>query len=275
MVRKLAVLVVLATTLIGTLAPTPASSQVPRPNFAVTDCPEITDSIVRLYSAYFLRAPDEAGFDFWVSNSMDGIHNLDSMSDFFAGSTEFLARYGTLSDEQFVDLIYQNILGRAGEPQGRAFWISELTSGNRTRGNVMINFSEGPEYVTRSLTFTPLAGYFNWYPAGTTYQCGFGPGQVTIDPSRFYDIALSNYSTVPQAYDIDVILQGTRQDEIASTVVALSTDAYFNLDPFSNVGSFTMEIAVDSDVAWMVVSSPLPLADDRSGWDPLGTTPMG
>ncbi len=274
MLKKLAILVAFATALVGTAVPSPASAQVARPDFANTACPEVTDSIVRLYSAYFLRAPDQAGFDFWVSNSMSGAHNLDSMSDFFSISDEFNLTYGSLTNTEFVDLIYQNILGRPGEPEGRAFWISELDSGNRTRGNVMINFSEGPEYVVRSQTFTPLAGYFNWYPAGTTYECGFGPGQVTIDPSRFYDIALSNYSNTPQVYDIDSIISGAIQNEIDATVAPLSTDAYFNNDPFSNFGSFPMQITVDASVAWIVVSSPSPLPTDRSGWDPFGSNPM-
>lgn len=39
-------------------ARTTEASNIARPDFAITPCPEITDSIVRLYSAYFLRAPD-------------------------------------------------------------------------------------------------------------------------------------------------------------------------------------------------------------------------
>lgn len=197
------------------------------------------------------------------------------MSDFFSISTEFQTRYGDVTNAQFVDLIYQNILGRPGEAAGRAFWLGELNSGARTRGNVMINFSESSEYVARSRTFTPLAGYLNWYPAGTTYECGFGPGRVTIDPDRYYDIGISNYTNAGQSYTVDSIIDGARQNEITATVGALQTDAYFNLDPFSNFGNFPMEITVPDGVAWMVVSSPFPLADDRSGWDPGGSNPMG
>ena len=48
----------------------------------------MTDSVYRLYAAYFLRLPDEGGFDFWVRASSRGDDNLTTMSDFFAASPE-------------------------------------------------------------------------------------------------------------------------------------------------------------------------------------------
>lgn len=54
--------------------------------------------------------------------------------------------YGGLDNGQFVDLVYQNVLGRAPEPGGRAFWTGQLNSGSMTRGEVMRGFSESNEY---------------------------------------------------------------------------------------------------------------------------------
>ena len=101
--------------------------------------------IVRLYFAYFLRIPDYEGLMYWVDAHNNGT-SLGAISDSFAGSEEFQQRYGTLSNEVFVELIYQNILGRAPDPGGYAFWVGELNSGRRTRGQVMIGFSESSEY---------------------------------------------------------------------------------------------------------------------------------
>ena len=67
-------------------------------------------------------------------------------SDAFAGSVEFQQRYGALSNGEFVNLIYQNILGRAPEPDGYNFWKGKLDSDQSTRGQVMIGFSESEEY---------------------------------------------------------------------------------------------------------------------------------
>jgi len=101
--------------------------------------------VVRLYFAYFLRIPDYEGLMYWINVYKSG-WSLEAISDSFAGSEEFQQTYGALSNEAFVNLVYQNILGRAPDPGGYAFWVGELNSGRRTRGQVMIGFSESPEY---------------------------------------------------------------------------------------------------------------------------------
>ena len=101
--------------------------------------------IVRLYFAYFLRMPDYAGLMFWIDAYNSGL-SLGDISDFFAGSEEFQQRYGSLYNDQFVTLVYQNVLGRIPDPGGLAFWIDELNSERRTRGRVMLEFSESAEY---------------------------------------------------------------------------------------------------------------------------------
>ena len=45
--------------------------------------------------------------------------------------------YGNLNDEQFVDQVYMNVLGRPADPGGKAYWTGQLTTGV-TRGQVML-----------------------------------------------------------------------------------------------------------------------------------------
>lgn len=108
-------------------------------------------SLFRLYSAYFDRPPDGPGACFWTALLNAGT-SLAEVSDQFAISPEFQQTYGTLSDLQFVELVYQNVLGRLGEPAGVAFWEQALTSGTHTRGQVLLGFSESPEYVETTNT---------------------------------------------------------------------------------------------------------------------------
>ena len=105
--------------------------------------------IARLYFAYFLRIPDYAGLLYWVNLSRNGM-SLDSISEAFAQSPEFITRYGSLNNADFVTLVYQNVLGRAPDPAGFAYWTGLLNSGTYTRGQVMLGFSESPEYRTSS-----------------------------------------------------------------------------------------------------------------------------
>jgi uncharacterized delta-60 repeat protein len=131
--------------------------------------------VARLYFAYFLRIPDYSGLNFWIGYYRAG-NTLDAISNQFVQSGEFQGTYGALDNGQFVDLVYQNVLGRAPDAQGRAFWKNELDTGARTRGQVMLQFSESAEYrgtsgaevyVTMAyigmLRRAPDAGGFNFW----------------------------------------------------------------------------------------------------------------
>jgi hypothetical protein len=101
--------------------------------------------VARLYFAYFLRIPDYGGLQFWIQQYRAGMP-LATISQNFATSAEFTGRYGSLSNAQFVTQVYQNVLGRAPDAGGLAFWLGQLNSGAMNRGAVMIGFSESPEY---------------------------------------------------------------------------------------------------------------------------------
>ncbi|HUR20443.1 MAG TPA: DUF4214 domain-containing protein [Vicinamibacterales bacterium] len=100
--------------------------------------------VARLYFAYFLRIPDYAGLQYWIGQFKSGV-SLGTISQNFAASPEFQNRYGALNNTQFVTLIYQNVMGRAPDANGLAYWAGQLASGV-TRGSVMLSFSESPEY---------------------------------------------------------------------------------------------------------------------------------
>ncbi|MDQ2826362.1 MAG: DUF4214 domain-containing protein, partial [Actinomycetota bacterium] len=103
------------------------------------------DPVSRLYLAYFRRVPDSTGFDFWLRRRRSGT-TLKRISDQFAASSEFVRTYGSLSDAQFVDRVYRNVLGRAADPDGAGYWTRQLGSGRKSRGQVMLNFSDSSEF---------------------------------------------------------------------------------------------------------------------------------
>lgn len=111
----------------------------------------LNDQISRLYEAYYLRAPDPGGLAYWREQRAKG-RSLANISAQFAGSDEFVDLYGDVTDAEFIDLIYNNVLGRAGEAGGRTYWTNQLTSSARTRGAVMLEFSESAENLGRTGT---------------------------------------------------------------------------------------------------------------------------
>ena len=98
----------------------------------------------RMYQAAFNRTPDAAGVGYWIS-VLDNGANLRDVANSFVGSAEFISKYGSApTDAQFVDLLYQNVLHRAGDQAGVDYWLQALHNG-MSRAEGLMNFSESAE----------------------------------------------------------------------------------------------------------------------------------
>ena len=104
----------------------------------------------RLYGGAFDRTPDEGGFRYWT-NVLDAGVALRDVAATFITSPEFASRYGSLSNARFIDQLYQNVLGRLGDTGGTAFWNEALDTRRGSRADVLVEFTQLPEYVGLSL----------------------------------------------------------------------------------------------------------------------------
>lgn len=104
---------------------------------------------LRLYLTYFGRIPDSAGMRYWWSE-VDAGRNLRTISARFSGSPEFKQMYGSLSNADFVRLVYRNVLGRDASSADLSYWTGQINGGKDSRGGVMAHFSKSAEYKTRS-----------------------------------------------------------------------------------------------------------------------------
>ncbi len=152
-VRRLLSFAVLAVALLSTSAAdaqTGAADELRDPvTFEqISEIDELTGAhadVFRLYWAYFDRKPDAAGAMFWVDQH-DQCMGLRQIADFFGSSDEFRSTYGDLTNEEFVDLVYRNVLDRDAEPGGRAFWLQQVQNKTMTRTEVMLNVGLAPEF---------------------------------------------------------------------------------------------------------------------------------
>ncbi len=110
-------------------------------------------TIYRLYRAYFLREPERSGYDYWFNAYRQG-YPLASISNDFARSKEFQDRYGYISNADFLQRVYLNVLGRGVDPSGFSYWMDQMNRG-LSRGLVMIYFSDSAEFRQKTAAGRP------------------------------------------------------------------------------------------------------------------------
>jgi hypothetical protein len=98
----------------------------------------------RLYQAAFDRTPDLQGLNFWVNKINEGM-SLKQVASHFIDSEEFADLYGSSpTNEEFVDLLYNNVLDRDPDAGGYNYWLTQMANG-LSQEDVLIGFSESIE----------------------------------------------------------------------------------------------------------------------------------
>ena len=90
------------------------------------------ENFIELYIAYFNRAPDAIGLNFWGTAFASGT-SLEEIATLFAGQPETVEAYpaGT-SNEDFVTTVYNNVFGRVPDQLGFDFWVDQLNRSDVT-----------------------------------------------------------------------------------------------------------------------------------------------
>lgn len=105
------------------------------------------DSIHRLYVSNFNRNADAEGADFWGKVYLAGLNAgktdaaiQQELATEFSKTAEFTTTYpATMSAENFVKAIYQNVLNRPGDAGGVAYWTAQLETGTLQKSTFILN----------------------------------------------------------------------------------------------------------------------------------------
>ena len=105
--------------------------------------------VFRLYEAAFHRVGDQQGMGYWI-NQLDNGTSLQAVANQFLSSQEFINLYGSsTSSAQYVTALYNNVLGRAPDATGAAYWQSQLQAG-ASKAQILIQFAESVEGVSHT-----------------------------------------------------------------------------------------------------------------------------
>ncbi|MBT8241629.1 MAG: DUF4214 domain-containing protein [Acidimicrobiia bacterium] len=114
------------------------------------DFTEADADILRLYLAFFNREAEIGGANYWLGVSADGV-SIDRISAEFAVSAEFTNTYGEVGDEEYLRILYQNVLGRQPDAAGFNYWLGLLIDGQLDRGGVVRWIADNPEFIDSHL----------------------------------------------------------------------------------------------------------------------------
>ncbi len=94
--------------------------------------------VLRLYRAIFAREPDVEGVKYWIrvlDGEEDGTeYGIIEIARFMSASAEWENNYAGTSPDQFVEIVYSNVLGRSYDQAGYNYWL-DLVRGSNEFGN--------------------------------------------------------------------------------------------------------------------------------------------
>jgi hypothetical protein len=108
--------------------------------------------IAQAYLGILARNAEHNGFRDWLEALLAGM-SREQIVQFFLESGEFEGRFGSnLTNSQFIERMYANVLLRPPDTGGFNFWVSQLVNGQMTRALVALEFLDSSEFQNLSVS---------------------------------------------------------------------------------------------------------------------------
>lgn len=104
---------------------------------------QVKSFVERMYTVALGRGSDTDGLAYWCRELAGNKQNAADIAYGFFFSTEYKQK--NRSNEQFVDDLYETILGRTADPEGKDAWVKALKNG-RSRESVLAGFVNSTEF---------------------------------------------------------------------------------------------------------------------------------
>jgi len=99
-------------------------------------------TVQEFYISYYGRPGDPAGVQYWAER-FDLSDNLDDVLAAFGASDEYTNNFGSLSNTELVENLYQQTFGRAADAEGLAFYVDLLDTEEATLGSIAKQIVDG------------------------------------------------------------------------------------------------------------------------------------
>ncbi|MHA6687889.1 DUF4214 domain-containing protein [Mesorhizobium sp. A556] len=180
--------------------------------------------IAQVYIGFYDRAPDPAGLQYWVGRVEAGV-SIQDIGDSFAASPEasdtypFFTYPDLLSQNDFLEQVYQNVFGRAIDADGLAYYSARMTAG------------ESAGSVVASILGNAASNDGSPDQAFLQNKVDAGLHWALEAAATFVDIYQDNGRLTDQASDSSHgILDGITADPATVEAANTATDAFFGGD---------------------------------------------
>lgn len=188
--------------------------------------------VYRLYDATLARVPDSLGMENWAMRLDSGAFSLGQVANAFVASAEFTNRYGALDNGSFVDLLYENVLDREADTNGREAWTGRLESG-MSRAEVVMGFSESAEF--KASTILHASAFVTTKASSSWVDDVFRLYQATLDRTPDF-MGLKNWSdSLGAGRDLGRVVNGFVNSEEFQTKYGALDNTQFVTQLYNNV----------------------------------------
>lgn len=190
--KKLLTIVMAISMILGTMSlPASASTNV-TVNYTITQTTAaqgVQDFVTRLYNVCLDRDPDTDGFNNWC-NRLSSYEISGSEAAYgFIFSPEFQNK--SVTNEQYVELMYNCFFGRASDSAGKAHWLNAMNNEGMTRTQLYAGFTNSQEFDNLCASYNIMRGQFNLTsPDGGFFSNTANKAQIEAFVTRLYSVCL-------------------------------------------------------------------------------------
>ncbi len=188
------------------------------------------ENVAELYVAFFGRAPDSVGLDYWVNDS--GL-SLEQISASFFDQSETKERYPiALSNESFVAAIYQNLFNREPDQTGLDYWVGELTRYEESGGTEGISRDKMILAIVNGAQDVPEEGIYDLTILNNKTDVGL---YFADEGLQYIDFYVNSVTEVPESVQdltdrVDQLLAAGAPQVVLSLDEAITVDDIIDED---------------------------------------------
>lgn len=115
----------------------------------------VTKFVTFIYRNVLKRDPDSGGLNYWAGEMLENGMTASRLVEEFAKSQEFAS--ANISNEEYVERLYETVLGRKSDESGKQYWVSLMNTGY-SRHDILREFTRSAEFASICASYGVAVG---------------------------------------------------------------------------------------------------------------------